>query len=76
MFFQNLKYNGRARIFHLILVAIVSILIVTVKNIGVVGAEGGGGLLNEQNLLSVTKVPSKPVVLLLALGFVIVYTAN
>ena len=59
-YLQNLKYNARACIFHLILVGIVSILILTVKNRGV------GGLLNGQNLLSVTKkylstVPSKTV---------------
>ena len=43
MYIQNLKDNMKgALIFHLILVGILSILILSVKNRGV----GGGGLLN------------------------------
>ena len=52
---QNLKYNIKgACMFHLILVGILSILILSVKNRG----WGGGGrvFVNGQNLLSVTKV--------------------
>ena len=41
-------------IFHLILVGIPSSFILAIKNRG--GVEVGGGLLNEQNLLSMTKV--------------------
>ena len=53
MYVQNLKYNIKgACIFYLILVDILFILILSVKNRGV----GGGGLLNGQNPLSVTKV--------------------
>ena len=53
MYLQNLKYNVKgACIFHLILVDILSILILSVKNRGV-GV--GGGLLNGQNPLSVAK---------------------
>ena len=52
MYVQNLKYNIKgACIFYLILVDILFILILSVKNRGV-----GGGLLNGQNPLSVTKV--------------------
>ena len=52
-YIQNLKYNVKTVcIFHLILVDILSILLLSVKNRGVVG----GGLLNGQNPLSVTKV--------------------
>ena len=40
-------------IFHLILVGILSILILSIKNGG--GGKGGGVLLNGQNLLNVTK---------------------
>ena len=54
-YIQNLKYNVKTVcIFHLILVDILSILLLSVKNRGVV--VGGGGLLNGQNPLSVTKV--------------------
>ena len=54
MYVQNLKYNIKgACIFYLILVDILFILILSVKNRGV---GGGGGLLNGQNPLSVTKV--------------------
>ena len=50
---QNLKYNVKKLCtFHLILVGILSILILSVKNRG--GREGG--FLNGQNLLSVAKV--------------------
>ena len=55
MYVQNLKYNIKgACMFHLILVGILSILILSVKNRG----WGGGGrvFVNGQNLLSVTKV--------------------
>ena len=44
---KNVK---KACIFHLVLVGIPSVLILSVKN------KGSGGLLNEQNLLSMTKV--------------------
>ena len=51
-YLQNFKYNmKKVCIFELILVGIPSIFILPVKNRGV-----GGGLLNKQNLLSVTKV--------------------
>ena len=50
-YLQNFKYNvKRVYIFHLILVGIPSILILSVKNTGWVF------LLNRQNPLSVTKV--------------------
>ena len=55
-YLQNLKYNARACIFHFILISIVSIVILSVKNRGWGKGGRGGGLLNEQNLLSVTKV--------------------
>ena len=42
----------KEHIFHLILVGILTILILSIKNRG----EGGRGLLNGQNPLSVTKV--------------------
>ena len=42
----------KGHIFHLILVGILTILILSIKNRG----EGGRGLLNGQNLLNVTKV--------------------
>ena len=49
-YLQNLKYNAkRMCIFHLFLVGIPSILILSVKN-------RGWGLLNRENLLIVTKV--------------------
>ena len=49
-YLQNLKYNvKRAHILNLILVGIPSILILSVK-------QEQGGLLNGQNLLSMTKV--------------------
>ena len=55
MYLQNLKYNVKgACIFHLILVDILSILILSVKNRGV-GVGVVGGLLNGQNPLSVAK---------------------
>ena len=51
-YFQNLKYDvKRACIFHLILVGILSILILPVKNRGVVFFP-----FNRQNPLSVTEV--------------------
>ena len=51
-YLQNLKYNVKwTCIFHLILVGILSILILSVKN-----RVGGRVLLNKQNLFSVTKV--------------------
>ena len=51
---QNLKYNvKRAYIFHLNLVGILSILILSIKNMG---RGGRAGLLNRQNMLSVAKV--------------------
>ena len=50
-YLQNLKYSvKRECIFHLILVGILSILILSVKN------RDGGGLLIGQNLLSMMKV--------------------
>ena len=54
MYVQNLKCNIKgACMFHLILVGILSILILSVKNRG----EGGGSVFaNGQNLLSVMKV--------------------
>ena len=52
---QNLKYNVKeVCIFHLILVGILSILILSVTLKGTGG--GVGCLINEKNLLSVTKV--------------------
>ena len=55
MYVQNLKYNiKRACMFHLILVGILSILILSVKNRGWDG--GGGVFVNGQNLLTVTKI--------------------
>ena len=60
MYVQNLKYNIKgACMFHLILVGILYILILSVKNRGVGGAEGVGGgsvFVNRQNLLIVMKV--------------------
>ena len=54
MYVQNLKYNIKgACMFHLILVGILSILILSVKNRGRVG--GGSVFVNGQNLLNVTK---------------------
>ena len=54
MYVQNLKYNIKgACMFHLILVGILSILILSVKNSG---EAGGSVFVNGQNLLSVTKV--------------------
>ena len=51
-YLQNLKWNvKRACIFHLIMLGIPSILILSVKKKGM----GEGGLLNEKNLLSVIK---------------------
>ena len=51
-YLQNFKYNvKKVCIFQLILVGIPSIFISSVKNRGV-----RGGLLNKQNLLSVTEV--------------------
>ena len=51
-YLQNFKCSvKRVRIFHLIMLGIPSILILSVKKKGM----GEGGLLNEQNLLSVTK---------------------
>ena len=51
-YLENLKHNvKRVCIFHLILVGILSILILSVKNKGV-----GEGVLYEQNPLSVPKV--------------------
>ena len=58
-YLENLKYNvKRACMFHLILFGILSILIFSVKNRGVGDARRGrgGGLLNGQNPLSMTKV--------------------
>ena len=57
-YLENLKYNvKRACMFHLILFGILSILIFSVKNRGVGDARrGGGGLINGQNPLSMTKV--------------------
>ena len=55
-YLQNLKYNARACIFHLNLIGIVSILILSFKNMGG-GGVGRRGLLNGQNLLSVSTVP-------------------
>ena len=53
-YYQNLKYNVKTScIFHLVLVGILSILILSVKNRGSGWEEG---LPNGQNLLSVTKV--------------------
>ena len=53
MYLQNLKYSTEeACIFHLILVGILSILILSIKNRGI----GFFFLLKGQNLLSVTKV--------------------
>ena len=50
MFNQNMKYNIKeACIFHLILVGILSILILSVKNRGGGGGQEGVGLLNGQN---------------------------
>ena len=52
-YLQNLKYNvKKVCIFHLILVGILSILIVSIKEQGV-----EGGLLNRQNLLSKINSP-------------------
>ena len=42
----------KTRIFHLILLGIPSSLVLFIKNRGM----GGGGLLNGQNLLSMTKI--------------------
>ena len=54
MHVQNLKYNIKgACMFHLILVGILSILILSVKNRG---GRGGSVFVNGQNLLSVMKV--------------------
>ena len=47
-----LQYIQKTCIFHLILLGIPSSFLLPVKNMGM----GGGGLLNRQNLLSVTKV--------------------
>ena len=57
---QNLKYNIKgACMFHLILVGILSLLILSVKNrwagLGL-GCGGGSVFVNGQNLLSVMKV--------------------
>ena len=55
MYVQNLKYNIKgACMFHLILVGILSILILSVKNRGWGGA--GRVFVDGQNLLSVTKI--------------------
>ena len=59
MYVQNLKYNIKGPcMFHLILVGILSILILSVKNRGWGrgGGRGGRVFVNGQNLLSVTKV--------------------
>ena len=58
MYVQNLKYNIKgACMFHLILVGILSIFILSVKNRGWRGGGGGGRVfVNGQNLLSVAKV--------------------
>ena len=54
MYVQNLKYNIKeACMFHLILVGILSILILSVKNRG---GWGGRVFVNGQNLLNVTKL--------------------
>ena len=59
MYVQNLKYNIKgACMFHLILVGILSILILSIKNNMGVGGGGRGGsvFVNEQNLLIAMKV--------------------
>ena len=54
-YLQNLKYNVKAScIFHLVLIGVLSILILSVKNRGSGWEEG---LPNGQNLLSVSTVP-------------------